>query len=682
MTSAGKQQAFMAIILVLLGVIYALPFEKMPIALSAMLSVLFPVQLLLWRLLHGRKAKDYIFCFSILIAVLILKHYWPYTDFLFYLLSILSASVLHYRTFLALSASSFTLEIVREFMYRAEMPEEIAFRYALFVIAGTLTYFLLREEKRQKEQFKRELDDLKYGMHQVENAPVAGISSNGKADRKVDAVMALDESLKNTLQLIHSIFKPETTLLWQHIPEKQQLRIRHQAGNTGELKSNLLVAAGEGPIGWAAVNKKAYFQQDREEGVPFSFYRKNALIRSLLAVPVLVEERLEGVISLDSAHLNFFAADAEAAVQSFAAQMAESIRMARVARDREERAFEFQAFYHASKELSSIIDFEEIVRKLHLLCGEIVESDFTAVAVAREDGERYAVYEWATREEAPLVHADLAHNSRTWISWFLESREEPVILSETQMKLQEMPVLREGEQLAGLVSFLAVPMRHQQNSIGALLLASRVPDAFEAHQAHVLSILCNQAAVSLENSSIIKKMEQLAITDGLTHLFNHRYFQEAFDRELERAGRSQQTLALILLDIDHFKGFNDNFGHPAGDFILRSLAGLLKNNARKIDIMARYGGEEFAALLPGIDMKNARKTAERWRKSIQKASFKWNKHTFAVTVSMGFAVFPEDSRVKSELIELADRGLYDAKENGRNQVRHAGETGSKSRLFG
>lgn len=673
----------MGLILFLLGLIYGLPFLKMPLATTALLSTLFPVQILLWRLALGRKVKDYIFCFSILIAILILKHYWEYSDFLFYLLAIISAAVLHYRTFVALTLSSFTLEMVREYMYRADNPQEIAFRYLLFLIAGSLTYMLLREEKRQKEEYKRELDDLRYGINTVEFAPVAEISDTGQTARKVDAAVALDESLDKILKLIHGVFKPETTLLWQYVPEKQHLRIRHQAGNTEELKDNLTIPLGEGPIGWAAFNKKTFFQQDREEGVSFSFYQKNGVIRSLLAAPILEGERLEGVISMDSAHLDFFAPDANSALGSFAAQMAETIRMARVARDREERAFEFEAFYHASKELSSIIDFDEIIRKLRLLCGEIVHSDFTAIAVPQDGAGKYSVYEWQSADENPLVQSDLENDSRTWISWFLESREEPVILSEAQLKLHEMPVLRAGEHIDDFATFLAVPMRHQQISIGALLLASKQKDAFSAHQAHVLSILCNQAAVSLENSAIINKMEQLAITDGLTHLFNHRYFQEAFDRELERAGRQQQSLTLLLMDIDHFKGFNDTYGHPAGDFILRSLAGLLKTNARKIDILARYGGEEFAALLPGIDLKNARKTAERWRKSIQRSSFKWNKATFAITVSMGISVFPDDSRVKAELIEKSDRALYDAKENGRNQVRHISDLGdSRSRLFG
>src|SRR5262249_8380189 len=221
----------------------------------------------------------------------------------------------------------------------------------------------------------------------------------------------------------------------------------------------------------------------------------------------------------------------------------------------------------------------------------------------------------------------------------------------------------------------------QHRCIGAVLLGSEQSDAFTSHQSRILSILGNQAAVSLENASIIKSMEQLATTDGLTGLFNHRYFQDSLDRELERAGRQHQNLSLLILDIDHFKSLNDSFGHPAGDFVLKNLGMLLIKHARKIDVIAGYGGGESAALLPGIDYRNARKTAERWRKAVQRYTFKWEKNSFAITVSIGIAAYPQDPQEKAPLIERADRALYYAKEQGRNQVRHYSEA-QEGRLFG
>ncbi|MCI0604193.1 diguanylate cyclase [bacterium] len=667
MISIPSQARFMALILTTFVVLFSAPYEEKPLLTALVFISLFPVQTILWRLGYSRKVKDFFFCLSFLIANLILKHYWQYADLLFYATAILVSAVLRYRIFLAVTGSAAALEVLRENYYGTEGAEEVAFRYVLFLLAGTLTYILLWEEKRKKEEYKKELDDLKYGIQEVSEG---GISDQDQISRSVDAAIVLDESLSGIIQLVHNVFKPETSLLWQFLPEQKKLRVKNRAGDAEGLRDGLIAALGEGPIGWAALNKKTFLQQNRQEGVNYFSGSKKSVIRSLLAVPILDKDRLEGVLSVESEHLNYFAEDAEKALSSFAAQIAQTIRMARLAKEREERAIEFQAFYRASKELASTIEFEEIVNKLHVLCAEIVPYDFSAVAVWQEPGDLYSVYQWASPTEAALIKNDLPNDGRSWISWFLNNREEPFILTKTQLNLQQMPLLFEEENLPSLSTFLAAPMRHQQQRIGALLLGSKQEEAFSSHQARVVSILCNQAAVSLENSSIIQKMEELAITDGLTGLFNHRYFQEAFQRELERAERQNQKLTLLIMDIDHFKGFNDSFGHPAGDFILKSLAQVLKKNARKIDVLARYGGEEFAALLPGIDKKNARKTAERWRRNVQRSTFKSGGQSFAITLSIGFATYPEDGHAKIELIEKADRGLYDAKENGRNQVRH------------
>jgi two-component system cell cycle response regulator len=671
MISFPSHARFMALILTTFIVLYSIRYEQKPLFTALVFIAFFPIQAILWRLAYSRKAKDYFFCFSFLIANLILKHYWQYADLLFYATAILTSAVLRYRVFLAVTGSAAALEVLRENYYGTEGAEEVAFRYVLFLMAGTLTYVLLWEEKRKKEEYKKELDDLKYGIQEVSDG---GISDQDQISRSVDAANLLDESLNGIIQLVHNVFKPGSSLLWQFLPEQKKLRVRNRAGDPEGLRDGLIASLGEGPIGWAALNKKPFLQQNRQEGVNYFSGSKKSVIRSLLAVPILDKDRMEGVLSVESEHLNYFAEDAEKALSSFAAQIAQTIRMARLAKEREERAFEFQAFYRASKELASTIEFEEIVEKLHVLCAEIVPYDFSAVAVWQEPGDLYSVHQWNSPEEPALIQNDLPNDGRSWISWFLNNREEPFILTKNQLNLQQMPLLFEKEELPSLSTFLAAPMRHQQNRIGALLLGSKQEEAFSSHQARVISILCNQAAVSLENSSIIHKMEELAITDGLTGLFNHRYFQEAFQRELERSERQSQKLTLLIMDIDHFKGFNDSFGHPAGDFILKSLAQVLRKNARKIDVLARYGGEEFAALLPGIDKKNARKTAERWRRNVQRSTFKSGGQSFAITLSIGFTTYPEDGHAKVELIEKADRGLYDAKENGRNQVRHVDDS--------
>jgi len=159
-------------------------------------------------------------------------------------------------------------------------------------------------------------------------------------------------------------------------------------------------------------------------------------------------------------------------------------------------------------------------------------------------------------------------------------------------------------------------------------------------------------------------LRALAITDGLTGLANHRHFQDRLAEEFRRTRRYDLPLSLILLDVDYFKKYNDAFGHPAGDVVLKRVADLLKCAARETDIVARYGGEEFTVILPETDSIGASVLAERIRESIAEAV--WDKRE--ITVSVGVVSVRLTSENGAELVEQADQALYTSKSNGRNRV--------------
>lgn len=161
-------------------------------------------------------------------------------------------------------------------------------------------------------------------------------------------------------------------------------------------------------------------------------------------------------------------------------------------------------------------------------------------------------------------------------------------------------------------------------------------------------------------------LHALAITDGLTGLNNHRHFQEQLEREFERAARRCAPLSLVLLDVDHFKGYNDRHGHPAGDHILHIVAKILTGHARAVDFVARYGGEEFAVLLPATDARGARQVAERLRLAVAERAWPCQ----PVTVSLGVASLTPALVHHSHLLDQADRALYRSKACGRNCVTH------------
>lgn len=162
---------------------------------------------------------------------------------------------------------------------------------------------------------------------------------------------------------------------------------------------------------------------------------------------------------------------------------------------------------------------------------------------------------------------------------------------------------------------------------------------------------------------------KLATTDGLTDLYNHRYFQEQMKMQVEQSKRYGNEFSLIILDIDYFKKFNDTFGHQAGDAVLRQVAQLLKSNVRATDIVCRYGGEEISIILPNTNREVAFSTADKICKRIAEKKFKLvNNQESNVTVSIGVAAYPQDGDSASQIIEVADKRLYQAKNNGRNQV--------------
>jgi len=175
-------------------------------------------------------------------------------------------------------------------------------------------------------------------------------------------------------------------------------------------------------------------------------------------------------------------------------------------------------------------------------------------------------------------------------------------------------------------------------------------------------------AAELQNAN--RKLHELAFRDGLTGLFNHRYFQEELDRELERSRRYEREFALILFDIDHFKKINDTYGHPAGDIVLSSISRTAEQALRKSDVIARYGGEEFAVILPETDFLAAKTVADRIRSDIERKSIVVDGQTIKLTVSVGYTCYRNSSKIqgKGAIVSMADKALYTAKQSGRNTV--------------
>jgi diguanylate cyclase (GGDEF)-like protein len=218
-------------------------------------------------------------------------------------------------------------------------------------------------------------------------------------------------------------------------------------------------------------------------------------------------------------------------------------------------------------------------------------------------------------------------------------------------------------------TLLGVPIKINYKVIGGLFLANKVSEErFTLEDEEILFNLAYQAAVAIENAKLFGEVRQLAITDGLTGLLNHKEFQRRLDENIEGSRRYRYPVSLLMIDIDHFKHFNDAYGHQTGDQILRTVGDIIRTDVRVVDVCARYGGEEFAVILRDADIPWAVAIAERIRSTIYAYPFKHDGIRSQLSVSIGIASFPQDATSAEDLIKKADEALYMAKRTGRNRV--------------
>ena len=220
-------------------------------------------------------------------------------------------------------------------------------------------------------------------------------------------------------------------------------------------------------------------------------------------------------------------------------------------------------------------------------------------------------------------------------------------------------------------AYLCIPLMVQGELLGLLHVAQPQIESEDLTEAHLrlAETTGEQIAPALANLKLRQTLQNQSIRDSLTGLFNRRYLEETLERELYRADRNQQTVGLLMIDIDHFKQFNDRFGHDAGDFVLQTLGNFLNEHIRKGDIACRYGGEEFTLILPGAPLDVVQNRAEFLRNKVKHLSVEHREHNLgSITFSIGVATFPQHGKRFEELLHAADIALYHAKKQGRDRV--------------
>ena len=248
----------------------------------------------------------------------------------------------------------------------------------------------------------------------------------------------------------------------------------------------------------------------------------------------------------------------------------------------------------------------------------------------------------------------------------LNRNRVPLYLSNAQ---DYRPFISLGEFNCGK-SWLGVPLISHGQIIGYISIYNDLPDLYSSRDADLALTFASEAAIAFENANLFEQLQKMATLDGLTEIYNRRYFFELAEIELRRTRRYQKNLSLVMLDIDNFKRVNDEFGHSYGDKVLQKISQCMREEMRDLDLVGRYGGEEFIILLPETSLEDALEAAERLRKAIEGNSEINPQGQSIVTVSLGVAGLEGDTRTFDDLIQQADKALYRAKQAGKNQVSY------------
>jgi diguanylate cyclase (GGDEF)-like protein/PAS domain S-box-containing protein len=303
---------------------------------------------------------------------------------------------------------------------------------------------------------------------------------------------------------------------------------------------------------------------------------------------------------------------------------------------------------------------DELINMIVKHSAELLDSPY--VEIIQVEGDEFVTI--ATTPNLTKLLGERVHISEALLSWQAYSTQKPVVIENYMNWHKKRGVYTEYS----VYAIAEIPILNGERCIGVLSFGrNRLNYEFTEDQIQFGSLFANLSALVIENAQLRETLREQSIRDSLTGLFNRRYMEETLIQEISRAVRNGHSLGVIMLDIDHFKKFNDTFGHLAGDSILSQLGQFLQTNIRLEDVACRYGGEEFLLIMPDISLETALRRADLLREGVLELGWQTEK----ITISLGVAMYPQHGETMENLIRSADEALYQAKQNGRNRVEVA-----------
>ncbi len=489
-----------------------------------------------------------------------------------------------------------------------------------------------------------------------------------RAHTAIAAAGEIESAISSALDVMELALGAEGCAVYLLSPDGKYLRL-HDGRSTDRKLRRDPIPATDGLLGFVVSNggPLASGEAPVERGV--NWYEDGRGVSHFAMAPLLAggeSGALRGLLLVDRTTPGPFSERERELLALQAAQILRTIDFQRDFSSMKRLRDEKERLFDALRELNATMMPADVIKVALAKACTAGALDFVAITgVEEQDGLLFHQIIATTEEHQALkgkrwpdnggLVSDALHFERPW----------PVREKRT---ISGMVVFDDTTKLHGLESLKVFPLRTGKRHLGTLVAGTERRGAFDLDLVATLEVLALQTAQSLERASLFEQMEQMATTDGLTGLLNHRTFQGRLEEELKLAQRYGRTLSILLTDIDHFKRVNDTYGHPMGDTVLRGVARILKRTARETDAVSRYGGEEFCVVMPETNLSGATTIAERIRREVERATFETPEGPLQVTISIGLATWRPPGLSKQELIDRADQCLYHAKHSGRNRT--------------
>lgn len=535
---------------------------------------------------------------------------------------------------------------------------------------------LLDENEGLKKQVEklintsRDLDDQMFDLFAVSQASKA-LTSLLNVQKLSDTFVAI---VTEKLDVPHcAIFLYD---------EKENLfRLTSSEGLEKELTEGFVFHQKEGLFWEIIVNGAPFYVVDHEGKLRFEkIFRSENLdrLKSVLWVPLKTKGRVTGILALSEKRsgrpfseneMEFLRLlSGQAAVAFESATLYE--KMEKTSKELDRQMFNLSILFNVGKAMNFINDLTKLLKLILDKAIEVTHCEKGSLMLLDEATNELVVR--VVRGLDPVTEEKIASGEiQTTRIKSGEGVAGKVLQTGKPMMLDEAALSKEFKYsgTSRVNSILCLPLILNGVVIGVVNMTNKKEGKkFTQADVELMTTLADQAAVAINNAQLY----ELAVTDGLTKLFIHRYFQQKLQSEIRRSDRYNHKTSVIITDIDHFKKFNDTYGHQIGDFVLAEVARLMKKSVREIDICCRYGGEEFSVILPETDEKGAYALAERVRQAIEQHEFKDPKgQVHKVTISVGVSTYPENAKERALLIKAADQALYQSKEGGRNRTTSA-----------